>query len=54
MFGEYFFFNEYPAKNLMLGEIPPITALGKYYSPKLPNQYNFINWVSANPLSSRK
>ena len=44
--GEYFFFNEYPAKNLMLGEIPPITVLGNYYSPKLPNQYNFINWVS--------
>jgi hypothetical protein len=47
--GEYFFFNEYPAKNLLLGEIPPITTLGNYYSQKLPNQYNFINWVS-NPF----
>ena len=56
MYGaEYFFFNEYPAKALMMGETPQVRILGHYYSPTIPiHQDNFINWVSANPLSSRK
>jgi len=51
-FDWYFFFNEFPASRVRQADL--VGVRGDYYSPNLPNQYNFFNWVNINPLSGRK
>lgn len=54
-FGWYFFFNEFAASRVGQADLHTLVGVrGDYYSPNLPNQYNFFNWVNINPLSGRK